>query len=127
MSFLRRRAGVFALAALLHALAPTTAPAQEGTPGYVTGADWERSGRAAKQAYLLGIADLMSAEHAIQTRSGPAVRDQKSAIARLYRGFTGVSINEAVARIDAYYRNNPDQTGEPVLEALWISLVEQPR
>jgi hypothetical protein len=96
----------------------------QDTRSYITGTEWQAARGSEKLSYLLGIADLMSAEYAFQRKDGRAEPDRDSAIGRLQAGFTGVSIRDAAARVDAFYRNNPDQIDQTVLEALWITLVE---
>lgn len=105
----------------------SAAPAAADTAGgrtYITGTEWQRSAERSKLAYVLGIADLMSAEYAFQSaRSG--LSNSRSAIGRLHAGFSDVSVTDAVAGIDAFYTENPDKLDQTVIEALWIILVKE--
>jgi hypothetical protein len=41
-----------------------------------------------------------------------------------YRGLSKTTIPEAIRRVDAWYRANPERLGVPVLSVLWIDIVK---
>ncbi len=65
----------------------------------------------------------MSAEYAFQKESG-FPDDSKSSIRRVYEGTDEATLDEAVKRIDDWYKNNPDKIDETVLEVIWLDMVE---
>lgn len=113
------------LLAIAMAFTPMAMAQDSGGTGYITGTQWQKAKRASKLSYLIGIADLMSAEYTFQKKKGGPLSDRRSAVPRLYRGFSGVTIEQAMAGVDAFYRDNPDEIGQTVIEALWITLVEK--
>lgn len=113
-------------AALLASAATVSLPASASAEGvFATGEDWTDSSREVKVAYIYGIANLMSAEYAIQTRSGGPLPDSRSAIPRLYRGTASTSIDQVIAAVDGWYAANPDELGQDVLSVIWLTLVER--
>jgi len=98
------------------------APAAMAAGEFVNGEHWAASNKDEKLAYLLGISNLMSADHALQSKGGKA---RGSAIPELYEALAGVSVEQAAAAIDGWYSANPDRKSEDVLSVIWLTLVEK--
>ena len=105
------RATLGALCAL--AIFAAAATAEEDVP-FVDGKLWLASVPGEKQAYLIGISNLMSAEYAFQKEMGPPP-DGQTTIQRLYEEIDDVTLDEAVERIDAWYARNPGKKDMTVL------------
>ena len=102
-------------------VAITSAPARaDGV--YATGVEWKASTENEKLAYVLGISNLMSADFVLQQKGG---RAGGSAITEMFTATSDVSVEQAVAAIDAWYAENPDETDDTVLDVIWMTLVER--
>ena len=91
---------------------------------YVSGAAWQASNKAEKLAYVMGIANVVNAEHSVQKSSSRPPGNNQSAIPQLYSGLQGVTLSGMVEALDNYFSSNPDKTGDTVLDVLWIIYVE---
>lgn len=119
MKLIRSCAGLAGALCLL-AAAPAAA---DGDVPFVDGEMWLSSTKSAKRAYLIGISNLLSAEYAFQQKFGPPP-DNQTAIQRLYEEIDDETLDGTVARIDAWYKSNPDEKSEAVLGVIWIDMVE---
>ena len=99
-----------------------TAFAEDHEVPFVDGTDWKKSAPILKRAYLIGVSNLMSAEYAFQQTFGPPP-DLQTTIQRLYEEIDDVTLDGAIARIDKWYAENPDQLDMTVLEVIWIDMV----
>lgn len=116
---IRRVAGLVGAVCLLAA----TPAAAEGDIPFVDGTMWLASNSLAKRSYLIGISNLLSAEYAYQQKFGPPP-DNKTAIQRLYEEIDDLTLDGSIARIEAWYKNNPDKHDEAVLGVIWLDMVE---
>ena len=113
------------LAALLLLAAPATGIAAEGK--FVTGTEWTKSTPELKRAFMLGVANLMSAEHKVQAASKRRLTDRQTAIPRLWRAASSLTLDQAIGIIDKWYADNPDKLGETVIGVIWLTLVKEPK
>ncbi len=110
------------LAAILTGFALLALPAAAEDIPFVDGTMWKKSAPILKRTYLVGFSNLLSAEYAVQKTFGPPPDDQ-TAIQRLYEEIDEVTLDEAVARIDAWYKANPDKMDTTVVEVIWLDMV----
>jgi len=106
------------VAAALLAAAPLVAHAQRMADGN----DWGRSSDAERRAYLVGVGNMLAAGYGYDTKRLPGQDNTFSRTAM--RGAAGTTIPQAMERIDAWYRANPDKLGRPVLAVLWAEVVK---
>lgn len=112
--------GLLVAALAIFAAGPATA--SEDVP-FVDGEMWNETAKPLKLAYLVGIANFLSAEYAFQKENG-FPPDSKSSIRAAYEGIDEVTLDESISRIDSWYRNNPNKKKTTVLEVIWLDMVE---
>ena len=100
-----------------------TAFAEEDSP-MAAGVMWEESSQVEKTAYLVGAGNFLTVEYIVQQKSENPPTDEQSAIRRWWDELEGVSLDELIDTVDAFYRDNPNQMTVPVLVVLWNSFVE---
>lgn len=86
------------------------------------GNDWKNSTDSERNAYLVGISNMISVGNAYDSKKVPG--EDKTFMRQAYLGLQGTTIPEAVKRVDAWYRANPDRLDVPVLSVLWIDIVK---
>jgi hypothetical protein len=127
---LARPAALLAAAALALA-APWAALAQSGSPAsaadvsqprFADGNDWTKSTEAQKQAFIFGIANTISVAVGWDARHVP--EGQNTFSRRAAAGLGGVSLGEAVQRVDAWYAANPGRRDTPVVAVLWLDIAK---
>ena len=92
----------------------------------LTGNIWQTLSRDNKIAYIWGMGNLVDLERTnlgAQSIEPPTAGDRKSFIPYLVYGLSGISIEEIINRVDAYYMTHPDQRSQPVLDAIFQSTV----
>lgn len=87
----------------------------------VDGNLWASSSMGEKRAYLIGVANAVAVNRAIQAKRGNA--DPQSANDRIDAALDASTIDNAISRIDAWYVANPSRKDAPVLGVVWISMV----
>lgn len=112
---------VLATALSLSALTPVSADENY----FPTGEDWLASPLDVKRAYVLGISNMMTAEHSFQQASGNPPSSKRSVIGTMYRATRGVSVDTAISEIDSFYQNNPQAQNQTVLEVIWDNIVRR--
>ena len=98
------------------------AAASEDVP-FVDGTMWKATATPLKRAYLIGIANFMSAEYLFQRKNG-FPPDSQSSIRSVYEGIDDVTLDQSIARIDGWYAKNPGKNDTTVLEVIWLDMVE---
>jgi hypothetical protein len=88
----------------------------------VDGHLWSASSVAEKRAYLIGIANAVAVNRALQAKRGTV--DPQSPNNRIEAALDAGTIDGAVDRIDDWYKANPDQKGAPVMGVIWLSMVK---
>ena len=93
----------------------------------VTGKEWTTSPVIAKRAYLIGLNNLVDAEYAYQVKvAKQKPRSDQTLIQRMYKAADGSgTIDDAIRKIDAWYKANPDHLGKAVLDVIWILYVKK--
>jgi hypothetical protein len=107
------------------AQAQTTAagPAVEAAQTrFADGNDWTKSSEEQKQAFLFGIANAISVAVGWDARHVP--QGQTTFSRRAAAGLGGVSLGEAIRRVDAWYGANPGKLNTPVVAVLWIDIAK---
>lgn len=87
----------------------------------VTGQQWMASTDAEKQAYLVGIANLLDVERAYADGGNTANSDDIAQ--RFGRGMQGQTLDSVRESLDSYYKANPTMIQHPVIETLWFQMV----
>ena len=87
----------------------------------VDGNLWASSSLAEKRAYLIGVANTVAVNRAIQVKHGKL--DPQSANSRIDAALDAGTIDRAVDKIDAWYAANPSRKDAPVLGVVWMSMV----
>jgi hypothetical protein len=88
---------------------------------------WQTLSRDNKIAYVWGIGNLVELERinlGMQPLEPPTTTDRKSFLPYLMYGLSGIPIEEIVNHIDAYYTTHPDQRSQPVLDAIFQTIVK---
>jgi hypothetical protein len=110
----------FAAGALIAAapasVAAQTAPQQR----FANGTDWTGSSVDERRAFVFGIANAISVGIGWDERHVPA--GQVTFARRAGEGLAGVSLGEAVRRIDAWYAANPGKLETPVVAVIWTEI-----
>ena len=97
------------------------APAQAELP-VVDGHLWAASSLAEKRAYLIGVANTVAVNRALQTRRGKL--DPNAPNNRFEKALDAHTIDRAIDRIDDWYADNPGRKGDPVLGVIWQRMVK---
>ena len=88
----------------------------------VDGNLWASSSMGEKRAYLIGVANTVAVNRALQVKRGHV--DMQSPNNRIEAALDAGTIDRAIERIDAWYKANPSQKSAPVLGVVWMSMVE---
>ena len=100
-----------------------TAFAEEDSP-MVDGVMWEESSHVEKIAYLVGAGNFLTVEYIVQQKSENPPADEQTSIDEWWEAIEGTSLDDLIATVDAYYRDNPRQMTVPVLVVIWNTYVE---
>lgn len=87
----------------------------------VTGQQWTTSTVEAKNAYLVGIANLIDIENAYYARNGQATN--KDIAPRFAKGMQGQTLDSVRQGVDNWYATNPTMIQHPVIETIWFEMV----
>ncbi len=111
-----------AIAALLLVTTATIGNLAHAELRVVDGNLWSASSMSEKRAYLIGVANTVAVNRALQAKKGNL--DPQSVNTRLEAALDADTIDRAIGRIDAWYAANPSQKGAPVLGVIWMSMVK---
>lgn len=114
-----RKTKLAAVASVCLAISGFTAPAAAEIP-QVDGKLWMESTTDQKQAYLVGVVNLLAVSQALREKRGTA--DASDPMARYLAAADTQSIAQIQARLDSYYANSANLS-VPVLGALWRASV----
>jgi hypothetical protein len=89
---------------------------------FANGNDWQKSSVDQKRAFLFGIANAISVAVGWDARHVP--EGQTTFSRRAASGLSGVSLAEAVNRVDAWYAANPTRLDMPVVGVLWLDIAK---
>jgi hypothetical protein len=87
-----------------------------------TGEHWVNAQPNSKGSYLLGIANTLDIEQALQGNSTPA--DDASLVPVMMRGLNGMTLRQIGEKLDRWYADNPDQLQRPVIEIIWHEIAK---
>jgi hypothetical protein len=87
----------------------------------VTGQQWTTSSVEAKNAYLVGIANLIDIENAYYARNGQP--GNKDIAPRFAKGMQGQTLDSVRQGVDNWYATNPTMIQHPVIETIWFEMV----
>jgi hypothetical protein len=87
----------------------------------VTGQQWTTSSVEAKNAYLVGIANLIDVERAYYARTGQTGNQEIAP--RFAKGMQGQTLDGVRQGIDNWYAANPTMIQHPVIETIWFEMV----
>ena len=87
-----------------------------------TGEHWVNATDSGKGAYLLGMANVLDIEQALQGDNPPA--DDASLVPVMIRGLNGMTLRQIGEALDRWYADHPDRLGRPVLETIWFEIAQ---
>ena len=87
----------------------------------VTGKQWTESSMQLKNAYLLGIANIVQVELAYE--SGNLPPDSQSVVPRFGKGLRGETLDSVREKVDHWYAAHTDRLQRPVIETIWFEMV----
>ncbi len=87
----------------------------------LTGTVWRKMTSDEKVAFVWGIGHVVTIEWQSAKRA-PSLT-QVDFAAKMAEGLAGMSMNEIVGRIDAYYKDNPGDLEAPVVQVIWTTMV----
>ncbi|WP_253189866.1 hypothetical protein [Paraburkholderia fungorum] len=87
----------------------------------VTGQQWTTSTVEAKNAYLVGIANLIDIENAYYAKNGQATN--RDIAPRFAKGMQGQTLDSVRQGVDNWYATNPTMIQHPVIETIWFEMV----
>lgn len=101
-----------------------SSPAQSATPAkqewrMPTGEHWSKATDTERRAYVLGILNMAMVEYQL---SGPNPK-HRTTVAKMVKALDGMAVPQIVETIDAYYKSNPDQQQQPIIEVIWFQMV----
>src|SRR5262245_21480651 len=94
-----------------------------GTPSIVVdGTDWMSATANERQAFLIGIGNLIVAEGAYAKRNN---REMPPVSDRIVKAVANLKLTDIEARITSWYEAHPEKRSMPVMGVIWQNLVEQ--
>jgi hypothetical protein len=105
-----------------HAQTQTPAFNPSSTQRFADGTDWTTASLDEKQAFLYGIANVVSVGIGWDERHVPP--DQMTFSRRARDGLAGTTLGDAVTRIDAWYAANPGKLSTPVVAVMWLAIAK---
>ena len=112
---------IFATLIVASALATLPVSAQSASHQLVNGYDWQQSSLAERRAYLVGLSNAISVGALYDSR----LRESDTFALHAQRGLSGSQYENAIAAIDAWYRNNPTLRDKPVLSVIWREIARR--
>jgi hypothetical protein len=88
----------------------------------VDGKIWAASSLDEKSAYLVGVANMVAVNRALQAKRGTVDKDAPNN--RIAGALDMSSIDSAIAKIDQWYGANPSRKNAPVLGVIWLGIVK---
>lgn len=104
-------------------LASSPVIAAEGDLPLANGEHWVAAPEKSKMAYLVGVANFLELEHAMQGENPSQEMQGKTLVQNFVKGLSNYSIEQVVQGIDAWYAENPDQLKRPVLDLIYFKMV----
>lgn len=110
------------VASALIIAAPVAAQTSGPQQRFANGKDWTSASVEERRAFLFGIANAISVGVGWDERHVPA--GQTTFARRAGAGLAGVSLGEAMRRIDAWYAANPGKIDTPVVAVMWLEIAK---
>jgi hypothetical protein len=117
---LLRVAALVATAVII--VAPVAAQTPVPQQRFANGNDWTSASVEERRAFLFGIANAISVGVGWDERHVPA--GQTTFARRAGAGLSGVSLGEAMRRVDAWYAANPGKMDTPVVAVIWLEIAK---
>lgn len=96
-------------------------PTSARSPIVVDGNGWLRASDDERRAFLVGVANMISAEEGYARHNK---QDTPGAAKAITNALTGMNLWQWSERVTAWYRANPDKTGTPVMGVIWRDIVK---
>ena len=112
---------LIATAALSALLLGSVGFAAEEEARVVDGNMWLASSQPEKRAYIVGVVDTLVVQRAIREKNG---LEGSEWVTLLTEKLDAMTVDGAIARIDAWFEANPSRRDAPVLGVVWLSLVK---
>ena len=88
----------------------------------LTGDLWKEMTHDCKVAFIWGFGHVVSIEQNLMNKYPELQRD--SFVAKVVEGMADTPMNEVVARVDQYYRENPNKIKDPVTNVIWDTMIK---
>ena len=85
---------------------------------------WQKMTDDSKIAFVWGMWHTIAVSNYMVKKYPELKKEDFSAKAEEAAGKIPLTMNQTVAIIDSYYRNNPDQLGKPVVGVLWATVIK---
>lgn len=81
------------------------------------GNDWAESTEREHLAYILGLSNTLSVGYVADEKNLPG--NKRTFTHRAVQGLAGTTVEQAVVRIDEWYKSHPGQLDKPIIKVLW--------
>jgi len=99
-------------------------PAHADDVPIVDGKIWMESAPGDKRSFLIGVSNFIALEYAYQSSVKNPPSPRQSSVPDFYLRTENISLDQAIAGVDAWYADNPSRLDAPVLTVLWDVFVE---
>lgn len=100
--------------------APAEAAPAKVDLSFPDGRKWAPATEREKMAYLLGIRDMATAEYQL---TGPNPK-HRTLVEKWVKALDGMTLQQIMETVDAYYKANPDKQQTTVFEVVWFQMIE---
>jgi hypothetical protein len=88
----------------------------------LTGDLWQKMTHDSKVAFIWGFGHVVTIEQNLMDKFPELKRD--SYVTKVVEGMADIPMNDVVARVEQYYRANPEQITEPVTKVIWDTMIK---
>lgn len=88
----------------------------------LTGDLWQKMTDDSKVAFIWGFGYVVTIEQHLMDKYPELKRD--SFVSKVVEGMADIPMNEVIARVDQYYSENPAEIKEPVIKAIWDTMIK---
>lgn len=107
---------------LIAAFSSSTFAKEEIKAPLLTGELWVNMSSDQKSAYIWGAGDIVDLEQEFMEIYPELKRESFSM--KAVEGIGDVTINEIVATVDAFYKNNPEKVDLSVIRVIWDEMIK---
>lgn len=86
------------------------------------GHDWQASSVEQRQAYVVGISNVITVGSAWDARKLPG--EEGTFMRKALAGLGETTIESAIQRVDAWYASHPQELDQPVLVVIWREIAK---